>query len=82
MGQSQRDQEYIKNAIEWAKQDPDIPADITPQDCVIRPRILRQQTKENPPTIVTQTEWTVIIRDRWAVDLDGFGRPKGPPRRL
>jgi hypothetical protein len=82
---TQTEADHIATAINWAKQFPDmgIPDNITASDATIRSRRVTHQEMENTgPLIWEETEWTVIIRGRWAVDLDAGGLLQGPPRRI
>lgn len=75
----------IATAIGWAKQftDEGVPDDIEAADAKVQTHSVMHQVMESTgPLMWEEPEWTVVIRDQWAVDLDSGGVPKGAPRRI
>ncbi len=77
--------DLIERGLYWAKQFPErgMPADITEQDATVTERVETRNALDYDGVFSSQTRtWTVVIRDRWAVDLDHDGMPCDPPRRI
>jgi hypothetical protein len=85
MALSQADQDHIATAINWARQFPvlGIPSDISEHDCAIETRPVFHKVQEiDGPIIWQESEWHVVIRNRWVIDLNTMGVPDGPPRQI